>query len=74
MFNIAAFQENFEVNGGELKIIVGNDVFRIVVMAKNRLRGHAMIIDVVMPLFDKGDFRTSIKCFGATSSQIRHAS
>ncbi len=33
MFNIAAFQENFEVNGGELKAIVDNDVFRIVVMA-----------------------------------------
>ncbi len=25
-------------------------------------------------LFDKGDFRTSIQCFGATSSRIRHAS
>ncbi len=33
MFNIAAFQENFEVKGGELKAIVDNDVFRIVVMA-----------------------------------------
>ncbi len=33
MFNIAAFQESFEVKGGELKTIVDNDVFRIVVMA-----------------------------------------
>ncbi len=33
MFNIVAFQENFEVNGGELQTIVGNDVFRIAVMA-----------------------------------------
>ncbi len=33
MFNIAAFQGSFEVKGGELKTIVGNDVFRIVVMA-----------------------------------------
>ncbi len=35
VFNIAAFQKNFDVNGGELKTIVGNDIFRIVVMAKN---------------------------------------
>ncbi len=35
MFNIAAFQENLKVNGGELKTTVGNDIFRIVVMAKN---------------------------------------
>ncbi len=35
MFNINAFQGSFEVKGGELKTIVGNDVFRIVVMAKN---------------------------------------
>ncbi len=35
MFNIAVFQENFNVKGGELKTIVGNDIFRIVVMAKN---------------------------------------
>ncbi len=34
-FNIAAFQENLKVNGGELKTTVGNDIFRIVVMAKN---------------------------------------
>ncbi len=33
MFNIAAFQENLKVNGGELKTIVDNDVFRIAVMA-----------------------------------------
>ncbi len=50
MFNIAAFQESFEIKGGELETIVGNDVFRIVVMAKKRLRSHAMIIDLVMPL------------------------
>ncbi len=35
MFNIAAFQENFELKGGELKTIVGSDVLRIVVMATN---------------------------------------
>ncbi len=34
MFNIAAFQESFEVKGGELKTIVGNNVFRIAVRAK----------------------------------------
>ncbi len=33
MFNIAVFQENNKVKGGELKTIVDNDVFRIVVMA-----------------------------------------
>ncbi len=33
MFNIAAFQENLKVNGGELKTTVDNDIFRIVVMA-----------------------------------------
>ncbi len=33
MFNIAAFQENFEVKGGESNTIVGNDVFRIIVVA-----------------------------------------
>ncbi len=32
IFNIAAFQESFEVKGGELKTIVGNDVFRIIVV------------------------------------------
>ncbi len=50
MFNIAAFQENFKVNGAELKTIVGNDVFKIVVMAKKRLRSHAIITDLAMPL------------------------
>ncbi len=40
MFNIAAFQESFPVKRGELKTIVGNDVFRIIVVAKH----------VVMPL------------------------
>ncbi len=28
----------------------------------------------IIYLSDKGDFRTSIQCFGATSSRIRHAS
>ncbi len=35
MFNIAAFQESFEVKGVELKTFVGNDVFRIIVVAKH---------------------------------------
>ncbi len=45
MFNSAVFQENFEVNGGKLKTIVGNDVYRIVVMAKTVYEAMLCIYD-----------------------------
>ncbi len=40
--------------------------------AANKARSLLYFIKRVIYLSDKGDFRTSIQCFGATSSRICH--